>query len=269
MLTIWLYDKKCMASWFVLGFKCISYDNGNLVREFKLWMCNTKNWQEVIFYFFCLTKVLYWFTGLWITINKFLKFYIWWYQPSLYYKTNDVYTNTDGPLVDLESNFNLRDKYSVCYLWHAVLSSEMIKLLSHLLQKFKCIIWDDQSSFNVLISKIYCHCSSPDADFLTHVQTQKHKYFSQLNITIDWNSRLYKDPIFKLKNNGWISKVCYMERGIRQGCPISSMTFLFVTEILSIKIMSDQEIKGIKTPMMSINIKSIQRADNATLIFRN
>ena len=30
-------------------------------------------------------------------------------------------------------------------------------------------------------------------------------------------SILYKDPMFKLKDNWWISKVCYMERGIRQG----------------------------------------------------
>ena len=53
---------------------------------------------------------------------------------------------------------------------------------------------------------------------------------------------------------GGSQNVCYMERGIRHGCPISSMIFLFVTEILSIKIMSDQEIEGFKTPMMSTDI---------------
>ena len=60
-----------------------------------------------------------------------------------------------------------------------------------------------------------------------------------------------------------------MERGIKQGCPISTMIFLFVTEILSIKIMSDQEIEGFKTPMMSTDIKVIEHADDATLILRN
>ena len=60
-----------------------------------------------------------------------------------------------------------------------------------------------------------------------------------------------------------------MERGIRQGCPISSMIFLFVTEILSIKKMSDQVIEGFITPMMSTDIKMIQHADDATLILRN
>ena len=56
---------------------------------------------------------------------------------------------------------------------------------------------------------------------------------------------------------------------LRSGCPISSMIFLFVTEILSTKIMYDQEIKGFKTPMVSIDIKMIQHANDATLILRN
>ena len=44
---------------------------------------------------------------------------------------------------------------------------------------------------------------------------------------------LYNDPIFKVKNNGWISKSCKMERGIRQGCPVSALLFIFVLEILA------------------------------------
>ena len=53
-----------------------------------------------------------------------------------------------------------------------------------------------------------------------------------------------------------------IERGIRQGSPISSMIFLFVTEIQSIKIIPGQEIKGFKTSVMSIDIKTIQHTDD-------
>jgi pyruvate/oxaloacetate carboxyltransferase len=60
-----------------------------------------------------------------------------------------------------------------------------------------------------------------------------------------------------------------MERGIRQGCPISSMIFLFVAEILSIEIMSDQNIKGFKTSKMSNDIKLIQHADDDTVALRD
>ena len=50
-----------------------------------------------------------------------------------------------------------------------------------------------------------------------------------------------------------------MSRGIRQGCPILLLLYLFVAKILAIKINSNNNIKGI-----SINkneIKSIQHAD--------
>lgn len=56
---------------------------------------------------------------------------------------------------------------------------------------------------------------------------------------------LYNKPIFKLKNNGWISKPCIMERGIRQGCPVSALLLIFVLEILAIQIRNDYEIRGL------------------------
>lgn len=39
---------------------------------------------------------------------------------------------------------------------------------------------------------------------------------------LKWIEILYKNPKFKMKNNGWLSKTCSMTRGIRQGCPISA-----------------------------------------------
>ena len=43
------------------------------------------------------------------------------------------------------------------------------------------------------------------------------------NDFINWIKILYNKPIFRLKNNGWISRTCEMKRGIRQGCPISAI----------------------------------------------
>lgn len=42
---------------------------------------------------------------------------------------------------------------------------------------------------------------------------------------ITWVNFLYTNPIFRIKNNGWVSKTCSMSRGIRQGCPISALLF--------------------------------------------
>ena len=53
---------------------------------------------------------------------------------------------------------------------------------------------------------------------------------------ITWIKILYCNPIFRIKNNGWLSRTCIMSRGIRQGCPISALLYLFVAEILALKI---------------------------------
>lgn len=45
-----------------------------------------------------------------------------------------------------------------------------------------------------------------------------------------------------MKNNRWLPKTCSMTRGIRQGCPIFALLFLFVAEILSIKIKNEPNI---------------------------
>ena len=63
---------------------------------------------------------------------------------------------------------------------------------------------------------------------------------------INWIKILYKNPEFVVKNNGWLSKKCSMHRGIRQGCPVSSLLFVLVVEMLAEKIRQNPEIKGIQ-----------------------
>ena len=86
---------------------------------------------------------------------------------------------------------------------------------------------------------------------------------------IRWIKILYENPIFRIKNNGWISKTCSMKRGIRQGCPISAIIFLFVVEIMSIKINSSDDIKGFTKENMDTEIKLLQHADDASLPLAN
>ena len=82
---------------------------------------------------------------------------------------------------------------------------------------------------------------------------------------IKWMQILYNNPMFRLKNNNWLSKTCSMQRGIRQGCPVSAILFLFVVEILSIKIRQNEEIKGFTKDGMTDEVKIIQHADDCTL----
>ena len=86
---------------------------------------------------------------------------------------------------------------------------------------------------------------------------------------IKWMKILYTNTIFRTKNNGWLSKTVNMQRGIRQGCPVSALLYILVSEILAIKIKENNNIQGFSLPNMLSEIKSVQHADDLTMILKN
>lgn len=60
-----------------------------------------------------------------------------------------------------------------------------------------------------------------------------------------------------------------MLRGIRQGCPISAILYLFVADILALKIKNNDQIIGIKTSNFSKEYKHVHHADDLTLFLKN
>ena len=64
-------------------------------------------------------------------------------------------------------------------------------------------------------------------------------------------------------NNGWSTDFFKLERGVRQGCPLSPYLFILCVEVLAEKIRKTKSIKGI---MISQNEAKIsQYADDTTL----
>ena len=84
---------------------------------------------------------------------------------------------------------------------------------------------------------------------------------------ISYIKLLYNDCQSCVLNHGWVSQPMLLQRGIRQGCPISALLFLLVVEILAIKIRENREIKGINvsTNTFSKEIKISQVADDTTI----
>ena len=60
-----------------------------------------------------------------------------------------------------------------------------------------------------------------------------------------------------------MSKRFPLSRGIRQGCPISALLFILVAEVLSIKLRTNEEIKGIQ--INGFEYKIVQLADDTTI----
>ena len=62
-----------------------------------------------------------------------------------------------------------------------------------------------------------------------------------------------------------------MERGIRQGCPVSALLFILVVEVLAINIRENKNIHGLEAAVMHKKkyIKLSQYADDCTVFLKN
>jgi hypothetical protein len=81
---------------------------------------------------------------------------------------------------------------------------------------------------------------------------------------IKWVKTIYKGSEACVTNNGYSSPFFQLERGVRQGCPLSAYLFIMVVELMSNKIRNTKEIKGIK--INEVEIKILQMADDTTIM---
>ena len=82
-----------------------------------------------------------------------------------------------------------------------------------------------------------------------------------------WIDILMNDRISCVKNNGYVSHEFKMERGLRQGCPMSPLLFVLAVELLANKIRQDSNLNGIMINEKSVRIK--QYADDTTLLLKD
>jgi hypothetical protein len=65
---------------------------------------------------------------------------------------------------------------------------------------------------------------------------------------INWIKTLYTDIESQINTNGFISEAFTLERGVRQGCPLSPMLYTLTSEALLCAIRKDPNIRGFIGP---------------------
>ena len=102
-------------------------------------------------------------------------------------------------------------------------------------------------------------------DSLNWYFTQRtFKHFNFGSSMINWVKTFYNNIESCVLNNGWSSNFFKLERGVRQGCPLSPYLFILCVEVQAEKIRNTKDIKGMIVNQNEIKIS--QYADDTTLI---
>ena len=80
-----------------------------------------------------------------------------------------------------------------------------------------------------------------------------------------WIEVLYAGANCFVLNNGWSSDPIHLQRGVRQGCPLSPLLYTIVAETLGTAIRKEPRIEGAAVPGTAKRSKISQYADDATL----
>ena len=80
-----------------------------------------------------------------------------------------------------------------------------------------------------------------------------------------WVSLFYNNVFSRIICNGKLSEPVFLGRGVRQGCPLSPLLYVLVSEVLSTQIRNCPDIVGFRLPGAGgLNYKISQYADDAT-----
>ena len=95
------------------------------------------------------------------------------------------------------------------------------------------------------------------------------KRFNFKESFIRWVKAMYTNARGKVINNGWLSDSFKIDRGVRQGCPLSALLFVLVVEVMASRIRSNKNISGIAIPTCEEppihEVKISQLADDTAL----
>ena len=92
------------------------------------------------------------------------------------------------------------------------------------------------------------------------------QYFNFGNDFFDWIKLFYTDAQSCVSNNGHSSDFFNINRGVRQGCPLSPYVFLLAIEVLYKNVVNDKNINGVL--IQNKEIKYTAFADDATFLLQ-
>ena len=66
------------------------------------------------------------------------------------------------------------------------------------------------------------------------------------SVFISWIQTILTDVKSQVKVNGYLTDEINITRGIRQGCPVSALLYVLITEVFGIAVRKNEKIEGVK-----------------------
>ena len=142
--------------------------------------------------------------------------------------------------------------------------------IANLLREIDDIIEDNKEENNEYILLAIDYRKAFDT-IRTDFIIKSLKLFGFGDYIIEWINIILQNRTFCVKNGGHISGIYPMQRGVRQGCPLSPLIFIIAVELLAISIRQSDKIKGITVYLRHYPVthKIKQYADDTTFLLKD
>ena len=191
----------------------------------------------------------------------------------LYKKTGEIHLLTNyRPISLINADVKIITK---------VLAERLKYALPSIIHQTQTAVYGRKIDQNIHLVRDLIEMANRDDDTAAFLFLDQEKAFDRVNheflfktmktfgigdVFINWVRTIYSNASSVLNINGYFSEKISLNRGVRQGCPLSALLYVLVIEVLAIQLRLNPNIVGFKVG--GEKIVSVHYMDDTTIIIK-
>ena len=171
----------------------------------------------------------------------------------IYKKTGEAYLLTNfRPISLINSDIKIITK---------VLTERLLYVLPTIIHSTQTAVYGRKIDQNIHLVRDLIEMANRDDDTAAFIFLDQEKAFDRVNHDflfktmkafgigenfINWVRNIYSNAASIININGFFSERIPLQRGVRQGCPLSALLYVLVIEVLAIQLRLNPNIVGFK-----------------------